>query len=543
MMRTIYAYLLWLPPLGWLGLHQCYLGRHYHAVWIFTTFAGFFLGWFRDVWRIPTYVNIPTRMIEVEHVGCCGVCARVKSAIRNCFGRFVGGQQQGITPKLSKKEDADTAPKVTQLGESAQPVQKAYMQKTNVEDTARPDVLVKKLIEEIVAEQLRNKIDKDGRKLLQEYEIQPALQGPLMSKIEEFAHFSQSNDKIMKLLQNDPLNEEQVKQKLWLTGEFAFQGDLAKIVKEKVNISKEKRIEGADSYVSDDEEENHGKGKSKIEKRKIIGGGSLRIMDNLERVFGAFITARYYRALVAAAVSDYLETAWITYYPLKFLPSVGMMCGVYLVSNIGSPPRLTLSALFLSGLVAEVLFAVVAEALFGRCIQILACLVCTVIAVWKWEWPKVESGGWPSKYSCFIVTLCACIVMILVWGSIVMNTRIEVEGDNITISTAIHNFYNSPAWTQMKEALWDVIIMYLTGNYDEASETLLRMSDLSGAERALAVLGLSRDADEATIKAQYKKLAREWHPDKYQGEDKEAASNKFIEIQQAYTLLTKRIRA
>ena len=85
--------------------------------------------------------------------------------------------------------------------------------------------------------------------------------------------------------------------------------------------------------------------------------------------------------------------------------------------------------------------------------------------------------------------------------------------------------------------------MYLTGNYDEASEMLLRMSDLSGAERALTVLGLSRDADEATIKAQYKKLAREWHPDKYQGEDKEAASNKFIEIQQAYTLLTKRIRA
>ena len=75
--------------------------------------------------------------------------------------------------------------------------------------------------------------------------------------------------------------------------------------------------------------------KSKIKKRKIICGGSLRIMDNLERVFGAFITARYYRALVAVAVADNLETAWITYLPLKFLPLVGMMCGVYFVSNIG----------------------------------------------------------------------------------------------------------------------------------------------------------------------------------------------------------------
>ena len=111
-----------------------------------------------------------------------------------------------------------------------------------------------------------------------------------------------------------------------------------------------------------------------------------------------------------------------------------------------------------------------------------------------------------------------------------MNTTIEDEGDNVTISTACHNFYNSPAWTQMKVALWDIMIMYLTGNYDEANETLLRMSDLSGGERALAVSGLSSDANEATIKAHYKKLAREWHPDKYQGEDKEAASDKFIEI-------------
>ena len=47
----------------------------------------------------------------------------------------------------------------------------------------------------------------------------------------------------------------------------------------------------------------------------------------------------------------------------------------------------------------------------------------------------------------------------------------------------------------MEVALWDIVIIYLTGDYKEANETLLRMSDLSGAERALAVLGLPRDAD------------------------------------------------
>ena len=58
---------------------------------------------------------------------------------------------------------------------------------------------------------------------------------------------------------------------------------------------------------------------------KINCGGSLLIMNILERALCAFITARYYRALVSAAVSDYLETAWITYYPLKFL-QYGVWC-------------------------------------------------------------------------------------------------------------------------------------------------------------------------------------------------------------------------
>ena len=94
-------------------------------------------------------------------------------------------------------------------------------------------------------------------------------------------------------------------------------------------------------------------------------------------------------------------------------------------------------------------------------------------AVWKWEWPKAESGGRSSKYSCFVVTSRA-VVMMLVWGSIVMNTTIKVEGDNVTSSTAFHNFYNSPAWMQMKVPSWDIMIMYLTVNYNETlSEMLL----------------------------------------------------------------------
>lgn len=45
----------------------------------------------------------------------------------------------------------------------------------------------------------------------------------------------------MKLLQKESLDEDKVKQKLWSMEEFGFQGELAKIVKEKTNRSKESK--------------------------------------------------------------------------------------------------------------------------------------------------------------------------------------------------------------------------------------------------------------------------------------------------------------
>ncbi|MPC13941.1 DnaJ subfamily C member 16 [Portunus trituberculatus] len=49
-----------------------------------------------------------------------------------------------------------------------------------------------------------------------------------------------------------------------------------------------------------------------------------------------------------------------------------------------------------------------------------------------------------------------------------------------------------------------------------------------------SILGIHRKADTQEIKKSYKKLAKEWHPDKNPSPD---ASSKFIEINQAYELL------
>ena len=50
-------------------------------------------------------------------------------------------------------------------------------------------------------------------------------------------------------------------------------------------------------------------------------------------------------------------------------------------------------------------------------------------------------------------------------------------------------------------------------------------------------LGLPLGASKAEAKKAYRKLAVQWHPDKYTGPDKEAAQKKFLEIQRAYQSL------
>uniref|UniRef100_A0A7V4KF90 Chaperone protein DnaJ n=1 Tax=Fervidobacterium pennivorans TaxID=93466 RepID=A0A7V4KF90_FERPE len=52
------------------------------------------------------------------------------------------------------------------------------------------------------------------------------------------------------------------------------------------------------------------------------------------------------------------------------------------------------------------------------------------------------------------------------------------------------------------------------------------------------ILGVPRNASEDEIKAAYKRLVKEWHPDRHTGEKKKEAEQKFKEIQEAYEVLS-----
>ncbi|RNA37582.1 dnaJ -like protein, partial [Brachionus plicatilis] len=52
------------------------------------------------------------------------------------------------------------------------------------------------------------------------------------------------------------------------------------------------------------------------------------------------------------------------------------------------------------------------------------------------------------------------------------------------------------------------------------------------------ILGVKRSADKATIMKAYRKMAHKWHPDKYDGPEKDKAQKMFIDIAAAKEVLS-----
>lgn len=52
------AFLLWLPPFGWLGAHHLYMGRRLQSVIWATTFGGYGIGWARDLFFLEQYCQL-----------------------------------------------------------------------------------------------------------------------------------------------------------------------------------------------------------------------------------------------------------------------------------------------------------------------------------------------------------------------------------------------------------------------------------------------------------------------------------------------------
>ena len=170
----------------------------------------------------------------------------------------------------------------------------------------------------------------------------------------------------------------------------------------------------------------------------------------------------------------------------------------------------------------------------------LLALIAFVRYSLKWRRTPVRYDSSCKRY--FAISLIALVYCSLWVSWFYFNCSVTDKNDeNIKCRDALTNFFNSPAWLEFREVLSRLVEFIrqqgIFGLWKEIVEAL----DPQGEKNALKILELTdEEATQEVITSRYRKLARQWHPDKHQKpEDKKAAEERFMAIQQAYDLLSR----
>ncbi|OQR67718.1 dnaJsubfamily C member 22-like [Tropilaelaps mercedesae] len=121
------------------------------------------------------------------------------------------------------------------------------------------------------------------------------------------------------------------------------------------------------------------------------------------------------------------------------------------------------------------------------------------------------------------------------------NCEIETDdGESVECLDSVRNFFSSSAWQNFKKSMLTLYSYVKYHGWRSLWEDVVKAFDMTDTDSAWKVLGISKSATDQEIKAVYKTLARQFHPDKVKDpEERQAAQEKFMEIQKAYELLSK----
>ncbi|XP_046977323.1 dnaJ homolog subfamily C member 22 [Vanessa cardui] len=138
-----------------------------------------------------------------------------------------------------------------------------------------------------------------------------------------------------------------------------------------------------------------------------------------------------------------------------------------------------------------------------------------------------------------VLALCAGLYLGL-WCSYLYfhGTITDSEGDEVPVYEALHHFFTSPWWLDVKQCLIDTYQFAQHHGWYEVWKQIIDLSDPHGEQNAYKVLDLGRDASQQEITSRWRKLSREHHPDKAKPEHRREAQERFMDIQRAYEILS-----
>ncbi|KAI4469532.1 dnaj subfamily c member 22 [Holotrichia oblita] len=257
---------------------------------------------------------------------------------------------------------------------------------------------------------------------------------------------------------------------------------------------------------------------------------------SISRFISAIMIGYLWGQLVMIAIPE----SPIANYDLTFLHwliPLGCSIGVWVVGNIGretGKPWIAIGSAYLAYLSRYLYYD---ESVWFS-LMLVTCALAFDTFSKEWRPHKKEERSFMMRM--VIITLCG-LLYISLWGCyFYFNGKItDSNGDTVPFHEAVHHFFTSPWWTDLKQSLYDTYVFAQHHGWYEVYKQIIDLSDVTGEQNAYKVLGLGPTASQSEITARWRSLSREFHPDKIKDPAKQReAQERFMEIQQAYEILS-----
>ncbi|XP_030378708.1 dnaJ homolog subfamily C member 22 [Scaptodrosophila lebanonensis] len=256
-----------------------------------------------------------------------------------------------------------------------------------------------------------------------------------------------------------------------------------------------------------------------------------------KRFLGQVMIGYLFGQLVAMAIPQTIVVG-IDWTFLHWSIPIFVSLGVWTVGNVGRECGVLWHCLVAAGVAYPVRYIIYDETYTLLITAIFSSLIFDAFSK-QWRRTPPSRRGVCTRTLKFSGALC---IYFAAWGCFIYfnGTISDEDGGEVPIHEALNNFLASAWWTDLKQVLLDTYNYAQHHGWYETWKEVFESMDVDGERNAYKVLGVSATASQSEITAAYRKLSKEFHPDKVKDEtQRKAAHQRFIEIQQAYSVLSK----
>jgi len=258
------------------------------------------------------------------------------------------------------------------------------------------------------------------------------------------------------------------------------------------------------------------------------------------RLLGQMVVASLFGFMIRVVIpEEYLDQNLILKVFIHTLIPVGVAVGIHLVGSVGDRQEGSLKYAFIAACV-PVPFMIQESASISY-----SALFSNVAYAYTRRWRTAPRKKKPLLQRLLALFL-AGLLYLAIWSSILcFNVKFEgADGEQVRLSDAIVNFFQSQAWQDFKTRAWELLDVFLQEGWDSMWKRFKKDFDISGSQHACDILSVDcESASQDEIRSACRRLSRQWHPDKHKDEEqKKIAQEKFIEIQEACQKLDEKRR-